>query len=187
MEQTIDYIATEAHQTNGRTPPALPTITLVDSGYTVEFRSLGPRTMQTLDKAARKGITKPTPPLNEVIGLNGKPAHEPNPADPAYEAALAEYVATVNERMTDLLFALIARQCIATPVDSDAVQRVRTDFADIGLDAPTDDRDLFLNHVLIGSTRDLVDLQNAILRRSLPTEEAIREKAAEFPGDVQGA
>lgn len=174
------------HRQNGRTPPPLPTVTLPDSGYTVEIRPIGPLTLQDLNRDVRKELPAPPPPLNTVKGLDGKDTQEPNALDPDYQQALREHEAGVTEVIGQRMFALIARRGIATPIDTEAVARVRADFTGI-MSLPDDDREVFLRHVLIASADDLNALQTAILRRSQPTEEAISEKVADFPDPLQGA
>lgn len=185
-EAVAEYVPTPKHRQNGRTPPPLPTVTLPDSGYTVEIRPIGPLTMQDLNRDVRKEMPAPEPPLNTVKGLDGKDTREANPLDPDYQDALRTHEAAVTEVIGQRMFALIARRGVATPVDAEAVARARADFAGI-VSLPDDDREVFLRHVLIASTEDLTALQAAILRRSQPTEEAISEKVADFPDPVQGA
>lgn len=170
---------------HGRTPPALPTVTLSGSGYTVELRPIGPLTVDEIRKAVKKALPAPEPPINTVPGLDGKDHDEPNPADPDYQRALLTYELDVNAEVGERLFRLIARRAIASEVDTDAVQRIRADMQDIGVELPEDDRDVFVRHILINSNQDMTDLQNAVLRRSAPTPEAVQEKVADFPADVQ--
>jgi hypothetical protein len=166
-----------------RTPPPLPTVTLPGSGYTVEFRPIGPLRAAELDKLVRKSMPAPEPPTNIVTGLNGKPHEEPNPADPAYQEALAAHNDTVNKAVGEAIFNLIA-QVITTPTDPDAVQQARDDFTAIGLALEGSDREVFLRHILVASEEDLSLLQAAVMRRSQPTEEAVQEKVSDFQGDV---
>ena len=168
-----------------RTPPALPTVDLTGSGYRVEFRPIGPLTVEEIRTAVRKALPEPDPPMNTVQGLDGKDTQEPNTADPDYLRALAEHDITVNTEVGERLFRLIARRSIATPVDAEAVAQLRSDMADIGVELPKDDRDVFVRHILIGSNQDMTDLQNAILRRSQPTREAVTEKVESFSDPVQ--
>jgi hypothetical protein len=169
-----------------RTPPPLPTVTLPGSGYTVEFRPIGPLRAAELDKIIRKSMPAPEPPSNTVTGLDGKPREEPNPADPEYQLALVAHNERVNRAVGDGLFRLIA-QVITTPIDPDAVQQAREDFAAIGFPLEGNDREVFLRHVLVASEQDLNLLQAAVMRRSQPTMEAVQEKVADFPADVPAA
>jgi hypothetical protein len=170
-----------------RTPPPLPEVNLTGSGYTVKFRPIGPMIANEISKAARKTIVEPTPPRNTVTGLDGKERQEENTADPDYQVALQEYYQTLGLEITDRLMQYIARSSIEVEVDTEAVQRVRDGLTAAGVEPPTDDREVFLKFVLIGSQEDLDTLRNAVMRRSQPTEEAIQEKAADFPGDVPGS
>lgn len=170
-----------------RTPPPLPTITLPDSGYTVEFRPIGPLTINEIGKAVRKETPAPDAPRNTVTGLDGTEQTETNTADPAYQAALAAYESAVATEVGMRLMRLIARRIVMTPADVETAQQARADLAEIGVELPEDDRDVFLNHVLFAGTDDIMAIQSAFLRRSQPTEEAIQEKVADFPGEVPAA
>lgn len=170
-----------------RTPPPLPTVELPESGYTVEFRPIGPLTLNEISKAVRKEQPAPQPPLNTVKGLDGKDHDEPNEADPGYQAARAAHEQRVGAEIAKRMMQLLARRITRTPEDEAAVQSIRADMLEIGVDLESDDADVFLNHVLIGGAEDIKALQAAFLRRSQPTEEAIQDKVADFPGDVQAA
>lgn len=170
-----------------RTPPPLPTITLPGSGYTVEFRPIGPLTMGELSKAVRKELPAPEPPRNTVTGLDGKQTQEANDADPAYQAALTAHEAKVNQEIGNRVLKLLARRIVTTPDDLETAQQMRADLAELDVTVPDDDREVFLLHVLVGDQEDLTALQAAFMRRSQPTEEAIQEKVADFPGDVPGS
>jgi hypothetical protein len=170
-----------------RTVPPLPTVTLPESGYTVEFRPIGPLTINEISKAVRKELPAPEVPLNEVTGLDGKPTQEPNEADPEYQQALAAHEQTVGAEIGRRMMRLIARRIAMTEADAEVVQQIRADMLEVGVDLEPDDADVFLNHVLIGGTEDIQALQAAVMRRSQPTQEAIQEKAADFPGEVPAA
>lgn len=170
-----------------RTPPPLPTVTLPGSGYTVEFRPIGPLTINEISKAVRKELPAPPVPLNTVTGLDGNETQEPNEADPEYQKALAAHERAANEEIGKRMMRLIARRIVMSEVDTEAVQQIRADMLDVGVDLEPDDADVFLNHVLIGGTEDIQALQGAFLRRSQPTQEAVQEKVADFQSEVPAA
>lgn len=173
------------HRQKGRTVPALPTVTLPDSGYTIQIRSLGPTTMFQINQAAQKEFPPPDPPINIVTGLDNKEHSEPNPNDPAYVAALADYQQEFALKVMDRLLDVFTDLAIEGEVDSDAVERFRRGMRRSGVTLPEDDRDVWVRHILISSQRDLEMLQSAVARRSQPTEAAIAEHTAMFRGDVQ--
>lgn len=158
-----------------------------DSGYTVEYRSIGPTTMYEINLAVRKEFPEPAPPLNSVTGLDGKEHQEANPADPDYVAALEAYQQDYAMKVMDRMLDVMTDLAIEGEVDTNAVARFRRGMRRSGVALPEDDRDVWVRHILIASERDLQTLQAAVLRRSQPTEEAIREKVVSFPGDVQGS
>lgn len=172
---------------NGRTPPALPTVTLPDSGYTVEIRSLGPTTLQAIGTAVRKENPEPEPPMNEVVGLDGQPALEANAADPDYQATLAAHQTKVNGLIGVRLLGIMQEFAVIYDIDSDVLAMFRSAMSKAGVELDEDDRKVWWEHFILNSEQDAKQLMGAVLRRSQPTEEAIREKVADFPGDVQAA
>jgi energy-converting hydrogenase Eha subunit E len=171
----------------GRTVPPLPEVTLPHSGYTVQIRPIGPLTINELGKAVRKEIPAPAAPLNDVTGLDGRPGQEANEADPDYIAALEAYETKVNAEVGARILKLIAVRAIASPVDTEAVQQLRADMAAVGVTLPDDDREVFFNHILVVHTDDLTAIQTAVLQRSMPTEEVVKQKTADFLDPVQAA
>jgi hypothetical protein len=173
--------------TKGRTVPPLPEVTLPHSGYTVQIRPIGPLTLNELSKAVRKEIPAPVAPLNEVTGLDGRPGQEANEADPDYIAAMESYEATVNAEVGNRILKLIAVRAIASPIDQEAVQQLRVDMAAVGVTLPDDDREVFFSHILVTHTDDLAAIQTAVLQRSMPTEEVVTQKTADFRDPVPAA
>lgn len=171
----------------GRTPPALPDVTLHDSGYTVQIRSIGPTTLEALGQAVRKSLPgKPDPPLNTVIGLDGKETQEPNPADPEYAAALAAYEEQIQAEVGTRLMELMRTYAVVYEVDAETLASFRAAMLAVGVEIESDDREAWWKHFILNSQADAQQLVSAVLRQSGPTEEAISQKIEQFPGDVQG-
>lgn len=172
----------------GRDVPALPTFTFKDSGVTVRYRRLSPFTLNQLNAAIRKEKKAPEPPLNEVDYGNGKKVNEPNLADPAYEQALREYEGWVEQegttRMTDMIMTYALEPI---EIDTEALARYRAFAERFHLECESDDNEIYLRYIAVGSPEDLADVSTLVMRRSEPTPEAIQEAVTTFPGDVPGA
>ena len=81
--------------------------------------------------------------------------------------------------------ALGAKWVAAFDIDAEAVAALREDDPDHHL--PKSDLVVYVTRVALDSARDMSALQDAILGRFQPTEKAVAEAAATFPGQVQGA
>jgi hypothetical protein len=170
--------------TKGRAVPALPSITLKNSGIDVKIRSLGPWTLDTISTAAAKEHPRPTPQLNTVIGLDGKEQQEPNEADPAYQAALAAWGDEVQADTMRRLFRILQAGGVVYEPDLDAVADFRAMMAVGGVTLPDDDREVFFYHLMLGNKEDSEQLINAVMHRSQPTEEAVEDRTASFSSPV---
>lgn len=162
-------------QRNGRIPPELPEFTFVGSDITVRLRKVSPFLLGEVAKS----VPKPMPPLNTVDYGNG-PTQEPNEADPGYLQALEEYKQEVGNRNLRALIHL----GVECEVDAAAVQALRTQMATFGVDLDPDDKWVYIVNIAITDTDEIVELRDAILRKSQPTEGAVQESLAAFPGDV---
>lgn len=176
----------------------LPSFTFQDSGITVQLRKLGPSTLQDVDRAVRRewkrseDIEKrePTPPVfvTEV-------GPEKNEADPEYQAKRRAWEARVGEEMTRRLLELAALYAVEVEVDSEAVARLRSAYARMGVEVEEDatlsqedrDRLFYITRICIASPEDMAEFSTAITQRSQPSEEAVQAHVAAFSGDVSGA
>jgi hypothetical protein len=171
--------------TDGRTPPELPTFTFKDTGVTVHLRKLSPFMADQIGKALRKEKPAPTPPLNTVDYGDGKTTKEPNPADPAYQQALADYEAWIAGEAGQRLIQIVLDYAVEVgEIDTAHVASVRAIMAAIGAPVEDDDRTVYLKYIAVGSQDDLDDLLTAATRRSQPTEAAIVDNVTAFPGNV---
>jgi hypothetical protein len=176
---------------NGKKPQAssLHEHTFKDSGVTVRLHKISPMTQQRLAAAIQEEMPPPAPPTIETeLGL------EENTADPAYEKAMKEWVQKtsleLNHRMMRL-GALMAEVAIGEEEKRQIANMRRfltsqgITFVDAdGLTQDENDRVLYVLHIACASPEDLGEYGRALLRRSVPTEEAVREHIATFPRDV---
>lgn len=175
----------------GRVVAPLPTHTFKDSGITVRIRKVGPTTQQRLAQAITREFPEPSPPLVETeIGS------EPNPADPAYVAAHAAWDQTTNRLLSErlmLIAALEAEVTIDAQAKADITRRRRslelakTPYVDDPeLTTEENERVFYILHVAAASPEDLGEFGAAVLRRSVPTEEAVQTHVATFQRDLPG-
>lgn len=173
----------------GRRVPELPTYVFVETGVEVKIRRLGPFTMDELRKALRKERKPPKPPsiVNEVGDARVKIA-ELNFDDPGYKQELREYNAWLAQETGERMTNLMTNYCIIVEPEAAIVEEKRALLAmiDPTINDSYSDKEVYVRHYLMGSSEELERVQNFILNRSMPTEEAVQEHIESFPGDVQG-
>lgn len=173
----------------GRVAPPLPEHTFRDSGITIRIRKVGPTTQQRLAQAIMHET--PEPPIPIVETELGK---EPNAADPQYLLAKAEWETKTRSELTNRLLLIAALEAEVT-IDYDArmeiVRRKRhlhligiphEDRAD--LTDEENERVFYILNVAAASPEDLGEFGQAVLRRSVPTEEAVQSQIATFSRDL---
>lgn len=185
-----------AAKLKGRAVPELDTFTF-SSGYTVRVHRLPPMTQQRVAEAIQRmpevrGVARPTPPkIVTDLGV------ETNEADPEYKAQLVRWNEACALELNDRLLLYTCLDAIEITLDDAARERIarkRRTLMRIGawqddpeLDAEENDRLLFVQHIAAETGEDLQGLYQAVMRRSEPTEEAVQEQLATFPGDAPGA
>ncbi len=164
-------------------------LTLPDSGITLELRKIAPMTVQQIASAARKEHPAPEPPIVMVqIGDSPELKPEPNPADPAYQEQLQAYDEQLKLIIGERTMQLIARYGVRS-IDSEVVAEFREHMAalDAPLDPGDDERDIYVWQLACVSERDMQTLMNEVLSRSQPSEAAIHAHTATFRHDVPTA
>lgn len=169
---------------HGRSVPDLPTFTF-SSGYTVALRRLSPRTMQTIDAAVRADHRPPAPPV-AMVDYGAGPVAEPNPADPAYEAQLATYAATIAQLRAERLMLLLRDYGLVYTVDQATVDAYRAAMLAQGTPLDEDDRDVFLWHICAATPEDYRRLFASVASVNQPTEDGVRAHIDSFRPDVAG-
>lgn len=155
-------------------------ITLPDSGATVRILFVSPMLLNDLRKRAQRGLEKPAPPLQEVDYGNGSKKSQPNPLHPDYVAALREYNTAMGQKFIELMF----KWGVECDIDGEKVRAMRALAAEDEIDLPADDRTLYLTRILATTAADIEALQDAILGRAQPTEQAVSEKLETFQRDL---
>jgi len=172
----------------GRIVPPLPEHTFKDSGITIRIRKVGPTTQQRLAHIIKQEF--PAPPVPIVETELGK---EPNAADPQYMIDKDAWETQTNTELTNRLL-LIAALEAEVMIDDRAraeIARKKRHLALIGIteDYPDltpeeNERVFYILHVCAASPEDLGEFGAAVLRRSVPTEEAVQSQIATFQRDL---
>lgn len=154
----------------------LESVTLPDSGVTLQIRRLGPVLANDIRKRMKRNVPKPAPPMQE-IDVGGEKRLEPNEAHPEYAAALQEY----NADLAMFFIEELVKYGVVCEIDAEEVAQLRAMGGD---DLPKDDVVLYVTRLAITSQADMATLQNSILGRFQPTEAAVKSAAENFPGKV---
>jgi hypothetical protein len=184
---------TVAEHTNGtqrgRTPPALPEHTFKDSGVTIRIRKVGPTTQQRLAQQIMRELPEPAIPI-----VTTEIGPEANDADPQY---LLDKQAWEQKTRSELTNRLMLMAALESEVEID--DRARADIArkrrsyqiahipiddDPTMTDEENERVFYILHVCCASPEDLGEFGQAVLRRSVPTEDAVQAQIATFQRDV---
>jgi hypothetical protein len=185
----------------GRVPPDLPVHTFKDSGITVRLHKLSPITTQQILAQCQRELadTKPEPPLFEQDYGTGKKIMEPHIGHPLYQEKLAAWNTEANKLANDRLFKLAALDAIEVTIGESeraAIARKKrmlkiaahiTWDDDPDLTPEENDQLFYVSHICCATPTDLQEFYEAIALRSQPTEAAVEQHKAAFPGDLQGS
>ena len=174
---------------SGRIVAPLPEHTFKDSGITIKIRKVGPTTQQRLAQAIMKELPDPPAPIVET-----EVGKEANTADPDWletcEVKEQERRAELTQRLM-LIAALEAEVTIDDRARQDIARKQRhlkligipyVDNPDL---TPEENEKVFyILHVAAATPEDLGEFSQAVLRRSVPTEEAVQAQLATFQRDL---
>ena len=155
----------------------ITSVTLPDSGVTLQIKRISPMLLVDLRKQLKRGIAKPQPPLQEVL-IGDEKKMQPNEAHPDYLAALQDYNADIGQLYIEAIIYL----GVECEIDAASVLALRE--SDLGEFLPKSDKVVYVSRIACESERDLTLMQNAILGRAQPTEAAVGESAESFPSQV---
>lgn len=185
----MEHVHTNGTHARGRTVPPLPEHTFKDSGITIKIRKVGPSTQQRIAQAIMKEMPEPAVPVVET-----ELGSEPNAADPSYLLAKAEWDQKTNQelaRRTMLIAALEAEVTIDEHARADIARKQRNMRlagapyeADPNLTDDENEKVFYILHVAAATGEDLREFSAAVMRRSMPTEEAVQSQIATFQRDV---
>ena len=177
------------HGQRGRTVPALPQHTFKDTGITIGIRKVGPSTQQSIARSIMRDMPKPPIPMVET-----ELGPEPNPADPAYIAAMEQWQQETRSELTRRLMLIAALEADVTIDDAAradmarrrrSMQLAKTPYEDDpDLTPEENERVFYVLYVAAGTPEDLGEFGEVVMRRSVPTEEAVQEHIATFQGNL---
>jgi hypothetical protein len=181
----------------GRAVPDLQQHTFQDSGITVKLHKLSPMTSRDLVAQIERELAaeKPEPPIVEVDYGSGK-VRQPHTGHPVYVDLLKAWNQKVNELANDRLFRLACLDAVEMTIGDEeraAIARkkrllkiaARLEWEhDPDLTDDENDQLFYIKHIACASPDDLTDFYKAVATRSQPTEAAIEQHKASFPGDV---
>jgi hypothetical protein len=187
MSQLLEHV--NGTQARGRVAPPLPEHTFKDSGITIKIRKVGPTTQQRLAQQIMKEIPEPLPPIVET-----ELGSEANPADPAYLESKADWDQQTRNELTQrmMLIAALEAEVVIDDAARADIARKRRHLKIIGIpyennpdmtDAENE-KVFYILHVAAATPEDLGEFSQAVLRRSVPTEEAVQAQIATFQRDV---
>ncbi len=187
MTQLMEHV--NGHRQQGRVVPPLPAHTFKDTGITIHLRKVGPTTQQRLAQAIMKEIPEPPIPI-----VDTEAGSEQNAADPDYILAKEAWDQQTRNELTQRLM-LIAALEAEVVIDDDAradIARKKRHLSLIGIpyeDNPDltpeeNEKVFYILHVAAGTPEDLGEFSQAVLRRSVPTEEAVQAQIATFQRNI---
>lgn len=189
---TVDAMnGVEPHQKGRAAPPQrekLEDFTFEGTGRTVQVRKISTLIRDEVRRQVRRdtAFVEPEPPQQEVDYGDGK-AKVANRGHPIYQQLLTDWRERFNREVGDRLVNLVIRRGVVCEVDKEAVERVRGELAEQGIDTShLDDHYVYVAFVCIGPYEDYTDLLKAVFERSTPAEAAVAAHIASFPGDVRG-
>lgn len=195
MSQLLEHV--NGTHRPGRVVPALPEHTFKDSGITIKIRKVGPTTQQRLAQQIMKESPEPLPPRNPPDSEAAALGEEFNRADPAFEQALEKWNRETNSELRDrlMLIAALEAEVVIDDMARADIARKQRHLKLVGvpyevnpeLTDEENEKVFYILHVAAGTPEDLREFGDAVLRRSVPTEEAVQAQIATFPGGVSGA
>lgn len=149
---------------------------VLSSGITVTIRPLNPFFGMDVSAALKKKHPAPTPPMQEVDGMDGKKYTQPNEGDPQYLRELSAYNRMINDRA----FELALLEAVDVDIDLARLTKFKERYDSLGLECPKDDKLTYITRIAIASADDLLLVRRTVTGMSLPSEDGIREKADEL-------
>lgn len=155
------------------------------TGVEVQINSISPLLPQELGKKH----PQPKVPVIKVPTADGSGFYdEETPSNRAYQSALQEWNQLIEEKSRILLIkqGVILDLTPSQIAEVEKLRRFMRDTFEIELDP--DDKFCYVSFILIQSEKEYGDLANAVMSRSMPTEEAIANAIeATFQSDLQKA
>lgn len=163
----------------------MPSTFTFEKGVTVKINKVSPLVGTEIRRAALKQLPKPpkVPVLDsdgkQVIGFDGSPVYELNPADEEYKSKLNEFEEALQEKGGRALIKL----GVDVAPDKAEVERVRAFMKnEFEIDLDPDDKYVYVTQCLLSSQDELTKLVAAIQGISVPDEEGVQAAQDTFRG-----
>lgn len=160
--------------------------TIKDTGVTILIKHVSPLLVMEL----RRQFPPPKPPM-QTVDLGGETKEEPNYAHPDYLQSITDY----NKEMENRIRRLLLKRGVVIPEDyttwKTEIEELRQFWKDeYKKELPrlddNDNRVDWIGYIACGTEDDFEELYEHILRRSMPTPEAVEAAKDGFPGEVSG-
>lgn len=153
-------------------------VTLPDSGVTLRIKRIGPLLANDIRRRLKSKLTKPQPPLQEVM-IGDEKRMERNEANPTYIQELGEY----NGQLGLMYLEELVRYGIVNDLDVNG--ELKSEIAELrAMDdegmLPKDDFVLYVTRCALISKADMQSLQQSILGMFQPTEKAVAAATDNF-------
>ena len=192
MSQLMEHVNGTRQQ--GRNSPPLPEHTFKDSGITIKIRKIGPTTYQRLAQAIMRDMPDPDPPLNDPNSEAAELGEKYNRADADWLEACA---AREQERRVELSNRVMRLAALEAEFEIDDAARVnivrkKRHLALVGIPYEDDpkltteenEKVFYILQIAAATTEDWGECFQAVMRRSVPTEEAVQAQIATFQRDL---
>lgn len=152
---------------------------ILSSGMTVKVRGVSPLLMQRI----RDKFPMPKPPKQKTVDEDGEETWEENPIHPDYLAAISAQRAAQGAAVMQVL--LGRGVLVDLPEDESWISLLQADDDTIPLETEIQKRAAYVQYEIITTDLDLTRLTQAILSKTMVTEESIRAAEDRFPGSIQ--
>lgn len=178
--------STTTSAADGQRVGARPSFTS-SAGYRIRYRHLSPETLPRLEAAARLALAERKPPIptQRMEVAPGEWREVENPHDSAYQEALEQWAALVEQDQGQRFLTLCEQYALIYEIDAEEVAALRAVHQVIG--DPLDDLNdaqVFLWKIALPTPEDQMTLYSKLFGGL--TEEAIQAQKASFLGQLQG-
>lgn len=179
------------------------TVTLPDSGRQLHIRKLSPNALPAIWRQVRVDLPPPAIPVERIDLGEGNIKEEPNPGQPEYVQALAQWSQDAHLEVQRRMLRLVAQFAVVDETDASEVAEYKAVMrAAAGVDLETEDdieyqfhlrasgnpeaarvacdRHLWIYHIVCVSSRDAQELHDRVNSVSRPSAEAVQAHAESF-------
>lgn len=158
--------------------------TFESTGVTIKYTRVPLQLIIDFESGWKRKHPAPPVPKNEV-SIGGETRVIDNPSDPDYQTALAQYEAAVHNASYRYM---LKKAIVLSEEDLSEVKALLDEVSAEGSELDgANPQWIFLFHIASTDPDEIGEFQNAVLRLSQPSKEAIDDAKARFPDTVPGA